>query len=127
TAFERAREYAAIGIECLPGDAASRTLGLWRDLHVARLEAEHGMGDRRAARATFDVLRAGLSNAEDKVPAYVAWIRHETGTDPRAALDAGHEILRELGAPAPDPAGKLHVLAEYARARWAQGRRPASA
>jgi hypothetical protein len=129
TAFDRAGAYATSGIHCLAADALQRAgdRELACSLHMERLAAEHLSGRRDAARATFDVVRSAARSAGDAAAVYVRWLALEAPAHPRDALEAGREILRVLGAPAPDPAGARHLLAERALLRWAQaGRPPAS-
>jgi predicted ATPase len=128
TAFERAREYACIGLEQLGTDGWSRAYPLCRDLHLVRMEAECVEGHRDAARASFDAARVRMQDPEEKAGLYASWIGFET-TSGRffQALDAGREVLQELGAKLPAPARKIDILAEYAKARWAQRGRSADA
>jgi predicted ATPase len=127
TAFERSREYASLGIECLPDDAWMGSLDTWRDLHVAQFTAEYLTLGRDAARPTFAAAKARMRTPQDKAAIYCPWITLETTDFPRDAVAAGCEILRELGSQVPFPASKLRVLAEYAGAHFARRGRPAEA
>jgi hypothetical protein len=125
TAFERARRYATVGVECLP--PTSRGGETWRELHVALFGAEYLTLGRGAARATFDAVRAQTRAPVDVAAVCVPWIDLEAGNFSRGAVQTGREVLRVLGAPAPDPARKLHTILEGLGARRAQRGRPAAA
>jgi predicted ATPase len=121
TAYAQAREHAGIGIElAMAAGGWDRAFALCRDLHLARMEAEHLLGDRDGARAVFDAARARLRSATDLAALWDRWITLETGRGRfREAIDAGREGLRELGMPVP-AMSRFVLLAQYARTRLAQ-------
>lgn len=130
TAFERARHHAAAGVQCLErvhGDAGawSHRPKLCRDLYLARLQGEYRTGQRDLACGTLEALKARLADPVERAEIIVSWIGLESngGFAPQA-VEAGREILRDLGARLPSRTTPLHVLLEYVLARRAQrGRR----
>jgi predicted ATPase len=126
TAFERAREYARIGLEAAGPDGWSRHYALCRDLHLVLMEAEYVEGHREPARAVFVAAKARLKDPEEMASLYASWIAFEaTSGHFQGALRAGREVLAQHGTRLPVRTTKVHVLAEYARARWAQRGRSA--
>jgi predicted ATPase len=130
TAFDRARLYAETGLECLQeasGDAEawSREPTLCRELYLARMVGQYRSGHRERALQTFDHAKRHVRDPVDRTDLYVTLIDLEGPNSFTNAIEAGREILADLGAPLPRRTTKLHVLGEYARTRWSQrGRRP---
>jgi tetratricopeptide (TPR) repeat protein len=125
TAFEGARQYAETGLECLrgsPGEAEgwSREPSLCRDLHLALMVGEYRTGHRDRALRAFDVAKRHVRDPKEKTDLFVALLDLDGTTSFASAIEAGREILGELGEPLPRRATMLHVLAEYARTRWSQ-------
>jgi predicted ATPase len=133
TAFERAWQFATTGLECLgPHEqgawsaAGARTPDLCRELHLARLQGEYRTGQRDRALATFDALKQNVRDTVERAEIFVTWIGLESANAlTEAAVDAGREILGELGASLPPQLTRIHVLAEYAATRRAQRGRSA--
>jgi predicted ATPase len=126
TAYDRATEYARIGIECAGEDGWTRCRLLYRDLHLALLESTYLGGYRDVALATFEIVRSHTHGPEELASLHVPWIRLETGKGQmREALAAGRKVLGELGIRVPVRATLGHVLYSYAAARRAQKGRPA--
>lgn len=130
TAFESARQYAWAGVQCLRKaygeDGWPRDPGLHRGLHIARLHGEYRTGRRDEARETFETLERRVRGPLDRAEIFIEWIGLEsTGGYAREAVEAGREILRELGASLPSRPTPLHVFFEFALTRRAQkGRTP---
>jgi hypothetical protein len=130
TAFDRARLYAETGLEWLreatgEKEAWSREPSLCRELYLARMVGEYRTGHRDRAVHTFDAAKRHVRDPVDRTELYVTLIDLEAPNSFAKAIEAGREILADLGAPLPRRTTKLHVLAEYARTRWSQrGRRP---
>lgn len=130
TAFDRARLYAETGLECLQegsgeGEAWTREPSLCRELHLARMVGEYRTGHRDRALRTFNAAKRHVPDAADRTELYVTLIDLEGPNSFAKAIEAGREILAELGEPLPRRTTMFHVLGEYARTRWSQrGRRP---
>jgi hypothetical protein len=130
TAFDRARLYAETGLECLrdacgEAEAWSREPSLCRELYLARMVGEYRSGHRDRALQIFDAAKRHVRDPVDRTDLYVTLIDLEGPNSFAKAIEAGREILTDLGAPLPRRTSKLHVLGEYARTRWSQrGRRP---
>jgi predicted ATPase len=124
TAYDRAREYARVGLE-LAGDAGwSRAYDVTRDLHVERMQAEFLAGNVDEARACFEEARARVTSDEDRTDLHASWIELLTGEGRyRDAIDAGRVALDTLSAPVPARVGTAGVLARYVSTRLVQGRR----
>jgi tetratricopeptide (TPR) repeat protein len=123
TAFERARQYAETGLECLRGsgteaEAWSREPSLSRELHVARMVGEYRTGHRDRALRTFDVARRHVRDPLERADLFVMLIDLDGSFSFATSIEAGRQVLRELGEPLPRPPIVLHVAAEYARLRW---------
>ena len=128
TAYDRARAYAGIGLELLGETGRDSAFEVYRDLQVARIEAEHLAGDHTVARSVFDEVRPHLLSASDIAALWGAWITLETGKSRfREAVEAGREALRELGMPIPEPITWATVRRQYAATRRAQRGRPLTA
>jgi predicted ATPase len=124
TAYDRAREYARVGLE-LVGDAGwSTAYEVTRDLHVERMQAEFLAGDADAARACFERARTRVTSAEDRTDLHASWIELLTGEGRyRDAIDAGRAALDALEAPVPARVGTAGVLARYLATRFVQSNR----
>jgi tetratricopeptide (TPR) repeat protein len=125
TAFERARRYAETGLECLRGSGAgeeawSREPSLCGGLHLARMVGEYRTGHRDAALRTFDEARRHVRDPLARSDLYVILIDLDGSASFEGTIQAGREILAELGEPLPLRASMFHVAAEYARTWWSQ-------
>ena len=123
TAFERARQYAETGLACLrdgraDADAWSREPSLCRDLHVALMVGEYRTGHRERALRTFDVAKRHVRDPVERTDLFVTMIDLDGTHSFASTIEAGREILAELGEPLPRRTTMLHVAAEYARTRW---------
>jgi hypothetical protein len=131
TAFERALLYAETGLECLldsqaEAEAWLREPSLCRELHLARMVGEYRTGHRDRALRTFDAAKRYVRDPVERTDLYVALLDLDAPNSFATAIEASSEILGDLGEPLPRRTTKLHVLAEYARTRWSQGRRSAA-
>jgi tetratricopeptide (TPR) repeat protein len=130
TAFERTRQYAEMGLACLghPRDEAgawSREPKLCRELHLALLLGEYRTGQRERALRTFAAAKRHVRDPVERADLFVTLIDLEGSYIFLAdAIEAGREILRDLGMPLPKRTTLAHVLAQYARTRRSQRRRP---
>ncbi|HEY2516448.1 MAG TPA: AAA family ATPase [Polyangiaceae bacterium] len=124
TAYDLARHHAGEGLALASDSGWSDDYALMRDLSLERLEADYLAGDAARARQTFDALRTRLTSLDERATLYAAWIALESSHQRFAeAIDAGREILSELGAPLPKKVTMANVLAQYAANRVARGRR----
>ena len=125
TAYDRAREYARVGLE-LAGDAGwTAAYAATRELHVERMQAEFLAGDMDGARACFDVACVRVTSAMERTDLHASWIELLTGEGRyRDAIDAGRVALDALEAPVPSRVGMASVLVRYAATRLAQRGRP---
>ncbi len=100
TAYDRAREYAGVGLE-LAGEAGWRgAYAVTRDLQVERMQAEFLAGDVEAARACFDLARARVTSPEDRTDVFAGWVELLTGEGRyHDAIDTGREALVALDSP----------------------------
>jgi predicted ATPase len=130
TAFERARQYAETGLECLEqgrgeADVWSREPSLCRDLHLARMVGEYRSGHRDRALRTFEGAKRSVRDPVERADLLVAWFDLDGTSSLESCIEAGREILADLGEPLPRRTTKVHVLGEYVRTRWSQRRHTA--
>ena len=123
TAFERARQYAETGLACVRGgradaEAWSREPSLCRELHLALMVGEYRTGHRERALRTFDVAKRHVRDPGERADLFVTLIDLDGQSSFASTIEAGREILGELGEPLPRRVTMLHVAAEYARTRW---------
>jgi predicted ATPase len=122
TAYDRALQYARIGLELIEGVAGAYELT--RDLLLQRMEAAHLARHATEAHDAFARALAHVTSIEDRTLFYVRWIVLETGAGSfREAIAAAREILAELGVALPTRVTALHMVAQHAANRIVRGRR----
>jgi predicted ATPase len=127
TAYERARDYAVIGLQML-GDAGwTAAYDLTRDLHMQRMASEMFAGNAAGAKECFLAARARISPSSDRTLLHASWIGLQTSRGMFIdAIETGRERLRELGMVVPARVTRSAVMVRYAQTKMSQGGRPIS-
>ena len=126
TANAAALQYVERGLALLDGDPWASDYEICRSLHWERMEAEYLAGDRERALERFAELLERLRTDEERTDLYITKMGLDAGTARHLdGVTSGREALARFGVTLPERPGQGAVLAEYARVRWAQGRRNA--